>query len=359
MLGCGKISLMNVAHHKKSYLIIGQGIAGSILAWFLMKAGHAVVIVDQNHHESSSIISAGIVNPITGQRLVVTPEFDQYAGAAHQLYSQISLELGSTFFVSKPIVRVLKSDKERERCHYLNSLPMVNPYIMRINPSGYFGNSIRDPFGTLTIEQGGYFQTRKLLTSLRQYFIQENMLVSEQFVHDDLQLSDSCVVWKSQSFDAVIFCEGFKAKQNPWFGDLPYNFVKGELLKVAFDSGPLPDAILCQQQWCVPLGDGTYLAGATYDRENINTISTVHGQDCILKGLSDFIAAKLQVIESYAGVRPVMLNQKPMIGWHATIPRIAIFNGFASKGFLWVPAYAKTFTKVVTASTFYTIDKKE
>jgi glycine/D-amino acid oxidase-like deaminating enzyme len=336
---------MNGAQHKKSYLIIGQGIAGSILAWFLMKAGHKIVIVDQNHHKSSSIISAGIMNPITGQRLVVTPEFDQYAGAAHQLYSQISLELGSAFFVSKPIVRVLKSDKERERCHYLNSLPKVKPYIAGINPSGYFGDSVRDPFGTLTIAKGGYFPTRQLLTSLRQYFIQKKMLVSEHFVYDDLQLSDSHVTWKSQFFDAVIFCEGFKAKQNPWFGDLSYNFVKGELLKIAFDSGSLPDAILCQQQWCVPLADGTYLAGATYDRENINTISTDYGQDCILKGLSDFIAAKPRVIESYAGVRPVMLNQKPMIGWHATLARIGIFNGFASKGFLWVPYHARIFAE--------------
>lgn len=336
---------MNGAQHKKSYLIIGQGIAGSILSWYLIKAGHAVLIVDQNHLESSSMISAGIMNPITGQRLVVTPKFDQYTGVAHHLYSQISLELGSTFFVPKQIVRVLKSDKERERCHYLNTLPIAKLYIAGINPSGYFGNSILDPFGTLTIAQGGYFQTRNLLTSLRQYFIQKKMLVSEHFVYDDLQLSDSQITWKSQSFDAVIFCEGFKTKQNPWFGDLSYNFVKGELLKIAFDSFSLPDVILCQQQWCVPLADGTYLAGATYDRENINTAATDHGQDFILKGLNDFIAEKPQVLERYAGVRPVMLNQKPMIGRHATIPQIAIFNGFASKGFLWVPHFARIFAE--------------
>lgn len=341
---------MNAVENKKSYLIVGQGIAGSILAWYLMKAGHTVVIVDDNHHESSSIISAGIMNPITGQRLVLTPQFDQYALAAHQLYSQISLELGSPFFVPKPIVRVLRSENERERSNSLNNLSNSQPYITGINPSGYFGNSIRDPFGTLTIAQGGYFQTRNLLTLLRQYFIQKKMLVSEHFVYNDLQLSDSHVTWKAQSFDAVVFCEGFKAKQNPWFKNQPYNFVKGELLKIAFDSEPLPDAILCQQQWCVPLADGTYLAGATYDRENIDTVSTDFGQDSILKGLSDFIKAKPKVIERYAGVRPVMLNQKPMIGWHATIPQIAIFNGFASKGFLWVPLYARIFAEQLYSS---------
>ena len=57
----------------KKILIVGQGIAGSVLGWHLIKAGHAVLIVDRNHHESSSIISAGIINPITGQRLAVLP----------------------------------------------------------------------------------------------------------------------------------------------------------------------------------------------------------------------------------------------------------------------------------------------
>jgi len=319
----------------KFYLIVGQGIAGSILAWSLMKAGHRVIIVDEDHRESSSMISAGIVNPITGQRLAVTPQFDLFFAYANKTYSEISAELGRKFFVPKPIIRVLRSQDELERSRGITS------YVTAVHPPGHYGAGLIDPFGSLAISQGGYFQTQLLLTALKKYFTDKAMLISEHFLYDDLLLSEEEVKWRSQVFDAVIFCEGFAARQNPWFKNLPYNFVKGELLKISFDSPSLPDAILCQQQWCIPALDGTYLAGSTYDRDHIDTVVTAEGQAAILKGLNDFIPAKARVLERYAGVRPVMLNQKPVVGMHPSIPRLGIFNGFGSKGFLWVPYYAE------------------
>ncbi len=332
---------MNSSINKKSILIIGQGIAGSILAWCFMKAGHYVLIVDENHHESSSIISAGIRNPITGQRLALTPQFDLFAACADRVYSQMSTELDQNFFIPKPIIRVLRSHDELERaCR-------IKPYIKAIHKPGHYGSTMIDPYGSLEISQGGYFKTHLLLNSLRKYFLGRKMLIAEHFSYDDLKLNEQYAQWKSEKFNTVIFCEGFKAQNNPWFKELPYNFAKGELLKVSFQSPALPDAIICQQQWCLPAENGTYLVGSTYDRLNINSISTEQGRSNILKGLSDFILAKPHVIEHYAAVRPVMLNQKPIITAHPSTPRMWIFNGFASKGFLCVPYYAQMFVEQI------------
>ncbi len=327
------------------YLIVGQGIAGSTLAWHLMKRGRTVLIVDEDHHSSSSMISAGIINPITGQRLAVTPQFDLFLDHAIRTYTDIGAELKTTFFIPKPIVRVLRNAEELARAHHLNTLPAAQPYIAGIQPQGHYGTGIHDPFGTLTIAQGGYLQTALLLKALRKYFTDKNMLRNERFSYDDLTLTDSDVQWRSQKFDAVIFCEGFQARQNPWFKELSYNFAKGEIIKIAFGSAPLPDAILCQQQWCLPTEDGSYLAGSTYDRANINTLPTEEGAAAILQGLSDFISSPVQMIERYAGVRPVMLDQKPVVGMHPSVPRVGIFNGFASKGILWAPYYAEMFAE--------------
>ena len=323
----------------RSYLIVGQGIAGSLLAWCLMKAWHNVVIVDENHHESSSMVSAGIRNPITGQRLTVTPQFDLFSAHAQKICSQISAALGRDFFIPKPIIRVLRSQEELERARGIKS------YITAIHPPGHYGAGLIDPFGSLEISQGGYFKTQLLLAALKEYFLGRKMLIEEHFVYDDLILAAQQPIWKSQPFDAVIFCEGFKAGKNPWFNDLPYNFAKGDLLKISFDRPSLPDAIICQQQWCLPAQDGTYFAGATYDRDHIDTVPTDEGRAAILKGLSDFIPAKIKVLESYAGVRPVMLNSKPVVGMHPSISRLGIFNGFGSKGFLWAPYYAEMFAE--------------
>ena len=331
---------------KRDYLIVGQGIAGSVLAWHLMKAGYSVHIVDQSHHESSSMISAGIINPITGQRLALTPRFNLFITQAINTYSQMGAELGMNFFIPKPIIRILRSNEELDRSHHLQSDLTAQSYIVSIHKPGYYGSSVNDPFGTLTIAQGGYLQTQTLLKTLKEYFLNHKMLTQEYLSYEDLIVSDHVVKWKSQEFNVVIFCEGFKAKQNPWFKHLAYNFAKGEILRVAFES-VLPDAILCQQQWCLPTLDGTYLAGSTYDRTNINTVATKEGKESILQGLSHFISLKPRVIETYAAVRPVMLDPKPVMGMHPSYPRLGIFNGFASKGILWTPTYAQQLIKLL------------
>jgi glycine/D-amino acid oxidase-like deaminating enzyme len=329
----------------KSYLIVGQGIAGSLLAWKLIEAGQAVTIIDNNHHESSSFISAGIINPITGQRLALTPQYDLLYKHAVRIYGQIGSKLGADLFIPKPIVRVLRNKEELTRCSDLKSSKQTKQYVGGIHRPGRYGARIHDPFGSLTIAQGGYLQTQLLLKAMKKYFIEQNILIDEQLSYDDLVIADTHVQWRSKTFDKVIFCEGFKAHLNPWFKDLPYNFAKGEILKITFESEALPDAIFCQQQWCLPTQDGTYLVGSTYDRDNINTIATEEGQSAILKGLSDFVTLKANVLEKYAAVRPVMLDQKPIIGFHRSIPTLGIFNGFASKGILWAPYHAEKFSQ--------------
>ncbi len=339
-------------NYSKSYLIIGQGIAGSLLAWQLIKMRHRVVIIDNNHHASSSIISAGIINPITGQRLALTPDYDFFVKQAINTYAQLSAELGMNFFIPKPIIRVLRSSDELARGQHLNSTAAAKPYIHGIHQPGHYGNSLHDPFGTLTIAQGGYLQTGLLLNTLKQYFQAQDMLINERLAYEDLIINDTNVHWKSQRFDAVIFCEGYQSRENPWFKNLPFNFAKGEILKVSIDSTSLPDAICCQQQWCLPTPEGNYLAGSTYDRDNINTTPTPTGESTILEGLNSFLKTPVRVIERYAAVRPVMLDGKPRIGMHPTSPRVGIFNGFASKGMLWAPYYAENFAKKLTLQDF-------
>ena len=49
------------------YLIVGQGLAGSALAWELMQRGRSVVVYDERVRNRASAFAAGIFNPITGK----------------------------------------------------------------------------------------------------------------------------------------------------------------------------------------------------------------------------------------------------------------------------------------------------
>ena len=65
------------------YLIIGQGLAGSLLAWELIQRDCKVVIID-NGKENASQVAAGLINPITGMRFVKSADVDTLLPAAKQ-----------------------------------------------------------------------------------------------------------------------------------------------------------------------------------------------------------------------------------------------------------------------------------
>ena len=48
-------------------LIIGQGIAGSCLAWELKRRGSEFTVADRPVAETASRVAAGLVNPLTGR----------------------------------------------------------------------------------------------------------------------------------------------------------------------------------------------------------------------------------------------------------------------------------------------------
>jgi glycine/D-amino acid oxidase-like deaminating enzyme len=93
------------------YLIIGQGLAGSLLAWELIQRGCTVVIVD-NGRENASQVAAGLINPVTGMRFVKSVEVDHLLPMAKQYYSHLAAIFQQDFYIEKTMLRLFRSDKE-------------------------------------------------------------------------------------------------------------------------------------------------------------------------------------------------------------------------------------------------------
>ena len=52
------------------YIIVGQGICGTFLSWNLLKKGKSVLVIDEANPYSSSKVANGVINPVTGRRIV-------------------------------------------------------------------------------------------------------------------------------------------------------------------------------------------------------------------------------------------------------------------------------------------------
>jgi len=101
------------------YLLIGQGLAGTVLSQRLIRAGKKVRIIDNAKANRSSRVAAGLYNPITGKRLVKTWNADKLFPEIAPFYLGMEEEVGKKFLYQKPILgsrsRDLENKKHRPR----------------------------------------------------------------------------------------------------------------------------------------------------------------------------------------------------------------------------------------------------
>jgi len=78
------------------YIILGQGICGSFLSYYLQKAGKQVLVIDKPSPHTASKAASGIINPVTGRRIVKTWLIDELLPFTWGAYQQLGTELGTS-----------------------------------------------------------------------------------------------------------------------------------------------------------------------------------------------------------------------------------------------------------------------
>ncbi|NOZ51541.1 MAG: FAD-dependent oxidoreductase [Gammaproteobacteria bacterium] len=322
------------------FLIVGQGLAGSLLAWELIERGQRILIIDNENANSASRIAAGIINPITGQRLVKSWHVDALLPTALNCYQILENKFARRFYQQRRMLRLFRSEKQlalwQQRRHDLS----YDPYLGEKFSTGTFGDKLVDPLGGFEQLQTGFLMVRELLDALKQFFISRQCFHAASIDYEAIDCEGELVKWGGFQAQRIIFCEGFNAKANPWFKTLPYQPSKGEVITLTTDVN-LPQYIINDGHWLVPLIDNVYRVGATYSWDVLNSTATEEGRQELMASIQRKLihATPLHIIEHNAGVRSTTKDKKPFIGVHSKKSKIAIFNGFGSKGALMIPYF--------------------
>jgi glycine/D-amino acid oxidase-like deaminating enzyme len=313
------------------YIIVGQGIAGSILSYQLIKQGKTVLVIDYFQNSSSSNIAAGIFNPVTGRKLVKTWLADTLFPATEQTFKELEEFLGSSFYHNKNVYRPFSNIKEQNDWYAKSEQADIRPYVIENTDNKYLNDYIQNNFGGSELGLSGNVDVAAFLKTYKHYLTEKECIINEIFDFDSLTVSELLIKYKDYSADKIIFCEGYKAIYNPYFNYLPFVLAKGEILTIKIEGCEI-DKIISKGIFILPIGDNTYKVGSTYNWIDLTELPTDAALKDLTGKLNSLLKVPFTIIDHKAGIRPTVKDRRPFIGMHPKHNNVGIFNGLGTKG---------------------------
>ena len=316
-------------------LVIGQGLAGSVLAWTLRKRGVDVQVIDAETANQSSRAAAGIVNPITGKRLARSWNFELFCDHARALYQAMEKHWSCQIWHDTLIYRVLPTPKEINDWEVKKAATGYDEFLAGPVTSSPWQSILTEDWPIGLIRHAARVNFSKILNGVKADFSASGRFHGKFNSYEDLKE-------QVKDFDCVIFCEGYRANQNPYFPKEAWQLAKGEAMLVH-----IPDLadenvkdILKGNVIIVPLGHGNCWVGSSYEWDFTTDGPSKAVQGQLESKLRALIRAPYTVLERYGAVRPTVRDRRPTIGVSRKYSNVYIFNGLGTKGGLLAPYWA-------------------
>lgn len=349
-------------------IIVGQGLAGSALAWRLAERGLSAVVVDRGGVDeagrpSASRVAAGLITPVAGKRLTIAKGFEQRWASARDFYRRVEETTGTELLTERPAVRVFIDEAERSRFLERAADARFAEHARLAEPSE-LPPGIDSRWGGFVLPGAARLHVAAFLESTRAWLVRSGSLVRADLDPErGLVLHDGYVEARGLDVTAkrLVFCQGHTAALPSQLTGAPFASgkrtpAKGEVLTVEIPS-LRTDRVTHRGVWIVPDGSGTeskivgrYRVGSTNDWERLDSAPTEAGRDELLARLADAGVGQTRVVGHQAAVRPATSDRLPVYGFSPDEPRIGWLNGLGAKGSLWAPWAAGRLADLVAKS---------
>lgn len=328
------------------YFIVGQGIAGTLLAYRLINLGKSVLVIDDKWTYSSSTVAAGIINPITGKNFVLSWRYRDFNPVAMSTYVELGEKLGGKYLIHQPIIRTLDSIEGENAWSTKAIDPLFDDLIAKEADNSEWKKISKHNGAFAEIKSGCRIDFMQLLKDFKHYLCENNSYFEACFTYESLDFSNKDYI-KYGDFSAkeVVFCEGVKAINNPYFIDHKLSGTKGEVLIIKCP-GLRASKMYKKKFFIIPLGDDYFWVGAGYQWNTIDHSPTSQGKEEIIERLTDMLdMPPYEVIEHKAAIRPTVQTRRPIMKTSHIDPRIHMLNGLGTKGALIAPFVTQQFAE--------------
>lgn len=332
---------------KPDFIIVGQGICGTFLSYYLLKAGKKVLVIDDNRPFTASKVASGVINPVTGRRIVRTWMIEELLPFAADEYEKFGSDLGVELAKKvsvldfHPTLQMKEAFEKRrlEKSEYLHKGDGLD-----------WKNTFNFHFGVGEISPCLLIDIQLLLSLTRVALQKQNALCDETFYQGKLQLMNNAVAYKNLSASKIIFCDGVSGFNNAFFKNLPYSANKGEAI-IARIPGLKKDYIYKQGLSIVPWKDDLFWIGSNYEWNYNDLTPSTAFKEKVSQFLTYFLKGTFEIVDHIASVRPANMERRPFVGLHPNFPQVGILNGMGTKGCSLAPFFAKQFADHLVKGT--------
>jgi glycine/D-amino acid oxidase-like deaminating enzyme len=330
---------------KVDFLIVGQGIAGTLLSYELLNTGKSVLVLDRGDTKRSSLVAGAVINPMAGKHWTPSKDADLFIGKAINSYRNLELLLHNNIIDKTDLYVFHENEKDKDLFYEKqNQFP---GYLANVTPEEELDSGFNAPFGLGKIQGLWLVDAMRLLEQWKIYLQQKEAYLQEPFYHSTLQLHEDKIIYDNIEAGKIIFCEGAFAAENPFFKKLPFTRNRGEALLLDIP-GLSRARIYHHKLRLVPRRDGLFWCGSNYTWNFDDLIPDEQWKENAIAALKSWLKLPFTVKDHIVAQRPTTAGQFPLIGIHPEHNAVAIFNGMGTRGFSAGPYWAESFAALLT-----------
>ena len=319
------------------YIIVGSGIAGICFAEIALQNKKSIIVFDNNTQNSSNI-AAGIYNPVILKRFSEVWNAKSQIDFLNNFYPLIENRINTKIDFKTPVIRKFFSIEEQNNWFSASDKISLAPFLStKLLYNKY--NGIDSPFGFGEVFHTGYVDTKLLLNKYHQYLKNNSNFIQDEFHYSKLEIQTDFISYNNIKAKSIVFAEGFGLHKNPFFKYLPLDGTKGEILIIKAPNLDL-NYILNSSVYLLPLGNGMFKVGATYNWEDKTNAVTEDGKKELIDKIKELLNCDFEIMNHLAGIRPTVKDRKPLVGTHLEYKKIHILNGLGTRGVMLGPSLA-------------------
>jgi glycine/D-amino acid oxidase-like deaminating enzyme len=322
---------------KINTIIVGQGIAGSLVAFMLHRKNIPFLVIDPANQNTASRIAAGMYTPLSGKRKTILPLVLEQIPFAQKIYREIGDLIGQNILHPAQLYQLCNSSDEQGELLLKSSSPQYAPFIAPVSDTL---PGVQQKNGAFAISHSGWVNCAVWMELFGIWLKKNDRLLEAIFSYQEVHFGEDRMEYRGMEFKNIFFCEGYEAINNPFFKEkiIP---CKGDVLSISCDYAAVDQITKKNGIYLVPTATNRFKVGATYQWDNDALPPDQASKKWIEDQLADLLINPFATIDHQSAIRPTTKNREVIVQQHLEHKGMFMLNGLGTKGVLQGPWWAQ------------------